>query len=357
MRQREKKVSLRDIVTFSDTHHYDFFGGVEPTIQPGGQVVGLSSHLATLGHIDKRRQEEGAGSKETTPELQNYFSVAKQFVEQLTGYDLSAVKLYGALSPDPNYSMYYSLYDQAVHSNLDTTTSELQKYDEELRTRVLTTMLVHELVHATGIGSQTYITIESPDELLYLTASGGMTLTDMRKASVKTFVENEGLVPLKVGTFFEEAAAEEAASLWREANVPNAKETADEIFDFGRHSGLPTLPSRFIDVPVGEYNNVRLTISAYTAAGIYAISNFTNIDIFQLMVESRNPDHAAVAKRKIIQAVESIQPGLYPTLRDTPYDKDAFTDSYELIIAAIDKKIAQQTKLGSAVIDMSASLV
>ena len=71
--------------------------------------------------------------------------------------------------------------------------------------------------------------------------------------------------------------------------------------------------------------------SAVAAHTLNLLSTQTGVDLFELMLEARDPKHQAEAKRKFIKALNSLKPGIYKYLREIPYTEEAFLEAYNTI--------------------------
>lgn len=351
MNELEKKLPLRTEVTVDDTYQYTFFDGVDKQPRPTSHSEKIAAYPMVVEWINWQKEAIKRNDTDTSREMQEYFVEAKVFIEQLTGYDLSTVGL--AASDGGSYTMYFSAIDNKIRTTIDVTLPEYLGFTAEQKRQIFTADLVHELMHATGNNNLKCLGVQDAEGCVYATETSGLHSVDMRAPIVQAYIETGGTDSPLVGHFFEEAAAEEAASRWREANVKNVIENGTVVYQPDGETNSPKLPPRFVyclsinqDTEKGYF----MANSAYPAAGLYAISNYTGVDIFQLILDSRNPEKEAAARRKIVQAIESVQVGLYPKLRDIIYTQESFSQGYEMILSAIDMKKHQSSKLGSGVL-------
>lgn len=200
-----------------------------------------------------------------------------------------------------------------------------------------TSNLVHEMMHHTGLQTRKIIGIlDDATKRIDIAAKSGVSCLRIRHDANAPRVYPNGL-------FFEEACAEEAAAKWREYVEP-VRSQCDErhTYPLDAHS-YPALPWRYLQTSqaLGEESenddivSYGFSASAYCSEAMRLISDFTGMDIFDLMLKARNPENEVWAKRQIIQTIEGVQPGLYKKLRDLEYGIDSFIEGYMEVRSAI----------------------
>lgn len=349
MSSQKEKLPLKSSIEPGDIGHYHFHGGVDKR----SRLRTLAEHDAlypdTLEWVEAVNGGMARHEVEVSPETLEMFEDAKRFVEDKTGYDLSDVRLAGTSNRLSDFTAMAAVLEQKVWSRADTNTYPYNTYPPSLRRQLFTGLFVHELMHSIGVGTRRLTAIRREDGLINVVATSGLRTMDMRAPTLETLNEIEGADDTSVGHFFEEAAAEEMASLYRESINADVQLHSQEKCTLLNHPNLPALPYKYLDSDRGFHKDMPsylFATAAFAAAGLREIGEYTGVDIFQLMVDSRDPIKEAEARRGIIQAVESVQKGLYPKLRDLPYLLSSFVNGHEMILRAIEDD--KRRKLGAA---------
>lgn len=255
------------------------------------------------------------------------FEAAHAFVRDLTGLEPQQVV----------FATSTARYEAEATFDAESNTVRLMPLLEEAReqlsprgfTEYSTGLMVHELMHATGMNNARIINI---DDVQLPQVTSGMFVADARRSAA----DSERNQNPRLGSFWEEAAAEEAAARWRETQNECNQAMAHELYEF---DGLPPLEMRYITVDWASESQdppMACAIAAIPAQTVAKLSKHTGVDLFGLMVEARQGrDHEAAAKRTFIQTVESVQKGLYGKLRDLEYTEEDFIEGYERVERAI----------------------
>lgn len=281
------------------------------------------------------------GDAELHPEEQAMYMQARDFVESEVGYDLSDVKASNThLTEGNGMQAGYSQVSDSIQFfggiDYDANHDEAE-YQKELAMEVI----VHELMHATGGGNLRMVNIKAKRSPRNVASIAGHTSLDMRHASLEEFAYDYDK-NIRLGDYFEEGFAEEGATRWREHVLGKL----EGLIQFSRDD-IPDLPRRYVTLP-DDYGidggKVARGVPAYAAAGLYILSAYTKVDIYELIKEGRDPSRAADAKRAVISAIESVKKGLYVTLREAKYSDAGFTEAYIAVIDAVNEAIDQKQK-------------
>ena len=125
MNETREKLPLHAELRIEDTYHYRLIDGVDKQLQPMSHAETLMSFPEIVGWVDWNKELLNQNDAEPSKELQECFVAAKRFVEQLTGYDLSKVDLFGAIAPDgDDVAMYHMAVDGNIRSNIDITSPD-----------------------------------------------------------------------------------------------------------------------------------------------------------------------------------------------------------------------------------------
>ncbi len=341
-----EKLPLKATIEPSDVSHYYFRPAVDkiPRLHPHSDNL----YDDTIDWVDHMAERASQKEVEVSHELQQIFDEARSFVEDLTGYDLSRVKLVGYGGDWKGFTASSALLEQKIRSSLDTNVPPYDTMRERLRHKVLVSLFVHELMHAAAAGTRRLAGIHGEDGGGGIQVITGLTAMDMRAPGLTALVESD--VPLQVSTgyFFEEAAAEETAAMYRRSIDSDVLMYGTEICRLINHPKLPGLPYKYLSTDIGfseDMPSYIFTTASFAAAGMDEVGRYIGIDMFQLMIDSRDPQKLVESRRGIIRAVECVQRGLYTKLRDLPYTQDDFIRGYEMILAAIDE--AKRRQLGA----------
>lgn len=295
--------------------------------------------------------------------MQESFDTAKRFVELTLGYDLSRVNV--AITRNELYvgmTAYHDPNDSMIRSKIDFDSPHYARVSNDLARQAITGLFVHELAHATGENTARLIGVRDEKKSVAMHMGSGLQAVDMRAPIIEVGIKDVNHAgDARVGHFFEEAFAEEVAARWRESTNPHIAQDGDKECGL-LFANMPRLPFRYVDSE-GKYDRYPddffVSHSAICSEGIRLLTAHTGVDIFQYMLDSRDPDKEAGAKRAIAQATESVRPGLYTQLRDTIYTPYAFRRSYELIRASVDlpaPRIASSLGVAAAHLDYSTSM-
>lgn len=188
--------------------------------------------------------------------------------------------------------------------------------------------LIHEFAHDTGDQGQTVV-IE--------TQSQNSPVSDFEAHDI---IGSEVLSLKKVGNhihsdmrgmFFEEAFAEGTATRWREKFFDTlSPDINTQIFTL--EAGI-SMPARYFSLSPLDTTNIRHTASTFAAYGMDVLQQHTTTDLYRTMTEIRTPATRASAKKTFIHTLDSIQPGLYKTLRDLRNNEAEFKKGLEIIQA------------------------
>lgn len=265
-------------------------------------VTGLNDDVVLSHHINVL---------ETTPEKRAMEDVARAFVAESFGI-MPTTSLYW--QPDKTFSG-----QRGVHSAAYDATYVADWANENLHHRYMEQMalLVHEFAHAAGNPHQIEIFHNHQAETFHVYTRLGMEVIKISQRD-KPVTSVEGL-------FFEEALAEETAARWRESHAPLTNQYPDYLFN----RQARTVPLRFYDydstatrhVDIGHRTKI---IPSYAAYGLSLLSATCGADLYELMIQTRWPDKAASAKRTFIDAINSVEDGLYQKLRHVPYTAESF---------------------------------
>lgn len=203
-----------------------------------------------------------------------------------------------------------------------------------------TSQMVHERTHSTYLASRQAVLINKfePNEAPYAypTCIGGM------KKYRKTLNKETGELKLgPVGEFFEEGLAEYTASQYRaqDFNHPNA------LLSIASNDGTRRkFPIRYFSFEPYPSQRYSISSSIYPAYALELLSECAGTNLYDLMALSRDPNYEVEAKREIVQAIESVEKGLYRKLRDLPYPNESpeYLQAYDEIIALVKSKLEMQ---------------
>jgi hypothetical protein len=350
MKINTEKTPLKKAFSLEDYHLYDRKGESGNRLQQFPYIDKVLMLMPLTNWAEDYKAEQAKKDSEPSEELQAAFREAIDYVEDLTNFDLSDVKFVYS-DEGTGFSGMFSAFEGLVRSYIDE--NNFTRLTPELRKKVLTSNLVHELMHATGTNNIKLIGLREQNATTPYVVNG-YSIVDIRSATNPTS-EGERMSASVKGCFFEEAIAEEAAARWREDTNPEIAGHETTACKFLYHYKSPALPYRYVDTDASEYGsnypaNYNFSGSAYCSEGLRQVGEWTHTDMFQLMLDLRIPEKEASARRSIIQAVESIEKGLYPKLRDLDYSQENFIAGYEMIMAAIEKSRQQREKIGSAAV-------
>ena len=343
MSSQKEKVPLKSTIEPSDVGHYYFYPDIDkvPRLHPHSDDL----YDDTIEWVDHIAKQAASKEVEVSYELQQIFDEARSFVEDLTGYDLSEVKLVGYSGDWEGFTASSAVLEQKVRSSLDTNSPPYNTLPEHLRHQLLVSLFVHELMHAAAAGTRRLAGIHSEDGGGGMQAISGLKTMDMRVSRLTTLIESKGSAQIPTGYFFEEAAAEEAAAMYRESIDSTILLHGNEACRLMNHPDLPSLPYKYLSTDRGfskDMPSYMFTTASFAAAGMDEIGRHVGVDMLQLMIDSRDPLMVTESRRAIAQAIESVQRGLYAKLRDLHYTQDDFSRGYEMILEAIEDNRRRQ---------------
>lgn len=241
---------------------------------------------------------------------------AREFVESVVGIPAQCVVNKYATLEDGMSGLYDSMLDEIGFITPDTGAL----YGDAI---ALGSLLVHELAHSTGRDTTRFIDLE--DE------------TGHSLIAAKSHDTAEVTASYDTDNFFEEALAEEIASRWRMQFDERLVNRERELIS---RSGRPALPLRMFS-PAYPIDSTSCDIergcmySSYCSFGVKLLSEYTGVDIFQLLIDSRYPDKQVEACSKLKITVDSVEPGLFDILTGAEYSLEDFIDGFEIIKQAI----------------------
>lgn len=345
MQHQVEKLALKSSIEPDDIRHYHFHNGVDSHARSRTVEEHEELYPDTLAWVEAMNRIRTGGEIEVSAETMELFETAKRFIEARTNYNLSEVRLAGTSDDLNDFTAAAAVLQAKVWSRADTSTPPYDVYPVALRRQLFTCLFVHELTHIIGVGTRRLTSVRREDGLINVVATSGLRTMDMRAPILQTLNEIEGEDDASTGHFFEEAAAEEMASAYRESINPEVLRFGGETCVLLNHPEFPALPYRYIDTDRGfhsEMPSYLFATASFAAAGLHEIGKHTVVDMFQLMIDSRDPSKEAEARRGIVQAVESVEKGLYPKLRDLPYLLSSFVHGYEMILKAIEDNKRRQ---------------
>ena len=139
-----------------------------------------------------------------------------------------------------------------------------------------------------------------------------------------------------LGSSLKKGLPKRGVARWREQVLDNVSGIVELA------NGLPSLPHRFITTEGDfgiESDTMRYPPAVAAGAGLYLLSKYTGVDLYELLLASRQPERFTEAKREIVQTIEGVKKGLYKTLRDAEYSRGGFNAAYQAIIDTINELI------------------
>lgn len=344
----QKRKSSLERPPFSTATAQVYDSGVEgqKKLVPWKQVDHILM-LSQLHSVDKETYiRNTVRDTEPSRELMAIYGLAKSFVEDMTGYDLSQVKVNDASHENRSSS-------DAEYTSSDNTVRLFSSFlsEEHLQSAyyrdIATATLIHELMHATGINNHQNVSLrQSGTPSIYTYSRQGLDRFDLRSKAVEgVFSGLNDPSHVTLGSFFEESFAEEGASRWREAVLGHP---ASAICT-SSNPDIPDISYRYI-IARSEYSEgakgYSQAVGSFGAEAIRQLSLYTGVDLFQLMIDSREVSESARARREIAQTIESVEKGLYQSLRDTKYTYDSFMAAYKEVIGAIERDSHKKASIG-----------
>lgn len=202
--------------------------------------------------------------------------------------------------------------------------------------------LVHEQAHSTAVTTRKVTLIDivpsdDSDETWAITKSA--ISVGMQKNKIQYDRGNNTVEMTKQNCFLEEAFAEETASRYRASLHKNNNTTVEVACE---DSATREMPVHYFSIGESDPSHVQWVASAFAAHAVHLLSEHSGIDMYDLMILSRDPKYEVEAKRDIVQAIERVEKGLYRTLREMPYpdDSNEFFEVYDKIVALTSTKQA-----------------
>ena len=254
---------------------------------------------------------------ETTEKEFRLVEEAKAFIEKYTGLavDCNVTKVTKLLEKDCN-----GAYDRLLHTVFVIENKTGTDYGDEIE---LGSLLVHELMHSTSVNTSKIIGIfyENKHKITPLQSHHEVDITPS----------------LWCEHFFEEGLAEEISSRWREQFDPALRQRDRELLSLVK---LPEVPVRMYNTNSTIDHNTsdkqrRLNYSSLCAFGIQLLSEYTGVDIIDLLIQARKPETQIEANRRLKETVDSVEPGLYDVLTSAEYTSNDFNDCIVIIKQAI----------------------
>lgn len=200
--------------------------------------------------------------------------------------------------------------------------------------------LAHEYAHTTALPTRKIIVI---DHLTTYEESGETTSTPhesisfgMQKDKISYDRVNNTIELSTKNYFFEEAFAEETASRYRAMLYTHNDTHLASLCEDGK---IRSMSIRYFSIDERDPSRLCLINSTFAAHALHLLSEHSGTDLYDLLVLSRDPAYEVAAKRGIVQALESVDKGLYRTLRDMPYPNSSheFYQLYDTIVALTKK--------------------
>lgn len=304
---------------FGDTHltHYRTTDTMKITPERGDTFWFVLNHLEANNDLLMSKTHKDV--IKTTPEKRQMEIAARAFVCQTIGVEPSAPIYWKSHFDNSNQRGVHDSIFNAIYVAEYESPDEPRKYMEEMST------LVHELAHATGDERRATVlhTIVEDTDNTYTGYHLGMSVLKIAQRSETNVFDIRG-------NFVEESFAEETAARWREQLTPALYAHRNNLLetDYG------PLPVRFFDhdyikANSGEDTPFGAKVPAYAAHTLTLLSEASQTDLYDLMVQIRQSKDPAPLKRTFITAVDSIQRGLYQRLRNAPYTPEGFGEAYQ----------------------------
>lgn len=307
--------------------YYDARGADKwQTLQKGNTITRarkLAQYISHLSHY----QDPSLGEF-VQPSKQEILAVedAKKFIEDMLGIEVDC-----GVAEVSSFNKTYAAgaYDSSLHYLFFSKYSSDSAYDQAI---TMGSLLVHEIVHSTSAKTAKVIDIDD-----------GVT------RNIHT-VQPHHITDINQGTsddhFFEEGLAEEIASRWRQKFDPKIANRERELKSSFGHSPIPIrmfTPGMPID-EIGDNYQPGFSQPAICAFGIQLLSEYTGVDIIDLLIKARKPETQVSASTLLKDTVDSIEPGLYDVLTSARYSPEDFEDCLSIIKDAIANHAHSQIK-------------
>lgn len=286
-------------------------------------AVEIMARVGIIEHLHSSQYEFHANDIEPPADAEYIQQTAEDFIFRTVGIKVDAPITWQKRSGGTNAS-YHPLEKSITMSE-----SARDNDTESMRYMELTSKAVHEKAHETSFATRKVWAIQMPrgsdDYTTSIQAEVGL-----RKSKIER--KTGDIDSTAIGSFFEEAFAEETATRWREEAIEQHKQNG--------HILLPTrlgfnLPLRYFNYSLdASYPGGIMADSSFPAIaahGLEILSKYSGMDFYQMIVESRHPETEVAAKRRLIQSINAIAPDLYKKLRDVPYTEEGFKEGLQII--------------------------
>jgi len=297
--------------------HYDIGTASEwQSLQPSDAAKCAESLGKYASHLADAYTIAPGDQLEFSEDETKLISQAKAFVEQATGLPVTCdVAKFTEL-----YDNRDGVYDSSLHQIAVYKHATGTEYGDDISFGGL---LVHEFTHSTSVYAAKILDLEKSGR------HGIYTLQPHHVSEVTPSFCNDN--------FFEEGLAEEIASRWREQFDPRLQGRDRDLF---ASRGLSPIPVRMYhpSAPIDETTHDLqrgYNYPAYCAFGIQLLSEYTGVDLIDLLVQARHPKSQTQASRLLKETVESVEPGLYDVLTAADYTIQDFEDCVAIIKQAI----------------------
>lgn len=298
--------------------HYNATGAsnhdILPPIFGDERIEGLNVYQRFLF---ENSADETGNMLAFSPIEQMRIEEAKSFVEGVTGLAVTcAFEKYDSLPEEGILGLYNPHYHKIKVEQVESSGA----YGDEI---AFISVLVHEIMHSTGNATRQIIGIQEGSAY--------------RISHIEPHQTSEVTSSQECESFFEEGLAEEIASRWRVQFDPNLQGRERQILGVQNKDGLPVRmyrSSRPIDeMTTGDW--VHTSQPATCAFGIQLLSEYTGVDLIDLLLQARTPETRNYAVQAIKETVDSVELGLYDILIAAEYQTTDFDDGLALIEAAI----------------------
>lgn len=247
------------------------------------------------------------------------------FIEKETGLKVTcSLGKYTQLHDQKNGAYNTILHHTAVHKHIVGS-----DYGDTI---AFGSLLAHEFAHSTLINTAKILDLQDEENHLIRTLHAHH-ITDITPSFT-----NEN--------FFEEGFAEEIASRWRQQFDPALLERNRELLSY---EGSQAIPVRMYSpaAPINETTTDMergYTYPAFCSFGIQLLSEYTGVDLIDLLIQARKPKTQLEASRRLKEVVDWVEPDLYELLTIAQYSQDDFEDCLRIIKDAIANHAHSQIK-------------
>ena len=248
---------------------------------------------------------------EMTSQEEELVDEAKEYVESTTGLSVTCqVDMFNELNKDRN-----GVYDPSTHQVLVRRPNVGSEYGDKI---ALGSTLVHELMHSTARNLLQIIDLQDNEK------HDIVTLFPHHLSKITPAFNSE--------SYLEEALVEEVASRWRMEFDVTLKGRKRELLALRDGPEVPIrmfMPARPIDLTI-EDSERGLQYAAYCSFGIQLLSEYTGVDIVDVLIKTRQPDTQEAASYLLKNTIDSVEPGLYDILTSSNYSRQDFIDCLTL---------------------------